>query len=165
MAPQLLVQQRSGCTAGDRLQMSYSEVGAWPTWQFSASLRLMLSVVALVWFMADRAADDIEQAARVGDGGSHDVRVGRICTDGTGSSDRPANCKSGTESNYSRAREKTCSRSSGLVQVGRACKGTNAPELLDQEGGPMQPTWNSTLSRSAFGLACSDVAVPRRAGW
>ena len=70
MVQQLLVQQHSGCTAGDRSQMSYSEVGAWPTWQCSASLGLTLSVVALVWFMADRAANDVEQAARSGDVGS-----------------------------------------------------------------------------------------------
>ena len=58
----LLLLSPSARAAGDRLQMSYSEVGAWTTWQFSASLGLTLSVVALVWFMADRAGDDVERA-------------------------------------------------------------------------------------------------------
>ena len=35
----------------------------------------------------------------------------------------------------------------------------NRPELPNQEGGPVQPTWNSTLSRSTSGFACSNVAV------
>ena len=58
----LLLLSLSARAAGDRLQRSYSEVGAWTTWQFSASLGLTLSVVALVWFMADRAGDDVERA-------------------------------------------------------------------------------------------------------
>ena len=62
-------------------------------------------------------------------------------------------------------REKKPAVEAAVLSDGTGVFGTNGPELLDQEGGPMQPTWNSTLSRSAFGLACSDVAVPRRAGW
>ena len=37
--------------------------------------------------------------------------------------------------------------------------GVNKPALVDQMGMPGQFSWNLTLSRSAFGFACSDVAL------
>ena len=37
--------------------------------------------------------------------------------------------------------------------------GVNEPALVDQMGMPGRFSWNLTLSRSAFGFACSDVAL------